>query len=151
MKLALEPGAQALGEHGRGAFGADGDRHLAAIDDGRHDEAAQSRLVRNIDGNAERARDRRNARILIVVAGGGNDQGPAADLIDARLRCDQSDTAGALKLGKLGPELSGGDVDDLGALQQQPRLDGGKLAAARYQRRFALDADEDRERSASSF
>ena len=117
MQLALEPGAQALGEHGRGTLGADGDRHLAAIDDGRHDEAAQSRLVRNIDGNAERAGDRRDAGILIVVAGGGNDQRPAADLIDAGTRGDQRDTAGALKLGKLGPELVGGDIDDLGALQ----------------------------------
>ena len=46
-------------------------------------------------------------------------RGPAADLIDARTRSDQRDTAGALKLGKLRPELSGGDVDDLGALQAE--------------------------------
>jgi len=40
MKLSFKPGAQALGEHRGRAFGADGNRHLAAIDDGRHDEAA---------------------------------------------------------------------------------------------------------------
>ncbi len=86
MKLALEPGAQALGEHGRGTLGADGDRHLAAIDDRRHDEAAQRRLVGHVDGHAERPRHRCDARILIVVAGGGNDQGTAADLIDPGTR-----------------------------------------------------------------
>ena len=145
MQLALEQGAQALGEHWRGAFGADGDRHLAAIDDGRHDEAAQSRLVGNIDGHAKRPGDRGNAGVFVIVAGGGNDQRPAAHLIDAGLRCDESDTAGALKLGKLRPKPIGGNVDSFGALQQEPRLDGGKLAAARHQRRLAVDADEDRE------
>src|SRR4029079_18710392 len=122
---------------------ADGDRHLAAIDDGRHDEAAQSRLVGNIDGHAQRASDRREAGILVVVACGSNDQGAPADLIDAGTGGNKRDTAGALKLGKLGPELGGGNIDDLGALQEKPRLDGATLAAARYQRRLPLDADED--------
>ena len=146
MQLALEQGAQALGEHWRGAFGADSNCYLAAIDDGRHDEAAQSGLVGNIDGHAKRAGDRGNAGVFGIVAGRGNDQWPATHLIDARLRCDESDTAGALKLGKLRPKPIGGNVDSFGALQQEPRLYGGKLAAARHQRRFAVDADEDRER-----
>ena len=44
--------------------------------------------------------------------------GRPRNLIDAGPRRDQSDTAGALdERGKLRPELIGGDVDDLGALQ----------------------------------
>src|SRR4029078_10659636 len=66
-------------------------------------------------------------------------------LIDARLCGNESDAAGALELGKLRPKPIGGNVDSFGALQQEPRLYGGKLAAAGHQRRLAVDADEDGE------
>ena len=49
-------GAQSLGEHWRGAFGADSNCYLAAIEMSGIDEAAQSGLVGNIDGHAESAR-----------------------------------------------------------------------------------------------
>src|SRR4029450_4117452 len=38
-----------------------------------------------------------------------------------------------------------GDIDACGALQQQPRLNGGKLAAADYERRLAVEAHQDGE------
>ena len=143
-QFALEPGTQPLRQNRSGAFGADGDGHLAAIDDRRHDETAERGLVGHIHRHTERPRDRRDSGILFVLARGGNHQRPAAHLIDAGKRRQQRDTAFLHEGRKRRHDAVSSNVDGRRPLQEQARLDGGKLAAANHERRLAIDGDEDR-------
>ena len=143
MQLLLEPGAQTLGKHRRGARGADCDRHLAAIDDRRQREGAKLRAIGNVDRDAERAGDSRDARILLVVFGRGDDERPPAQLIDAGKRADKRHLTRLGERGKLGNHLLRGNVDNGRALQKKPRLDGRQLTAADDERWLALEAHED--------
>ncbi len=112
MQLLLEPGAQALRQHGRGARGADRHRDLAAIDDRRQREGAKLGPVGHVDRHAERARDGRDARILLVVLGRGDDERAAAQLIDAGARRDERHQPLFDERGDLRHDAIGGDVDD---------------------------------------
>src|SRR5680860_1176652 len=145
VQLLLEPRAQALGQHGGCRRRADGHGDLAAIDDGRKREAAKLRTVRHVDRHAKRPGNGRDARVFFIVLGGGDDEGTAPQLIDARLWCDAHDLAGAFELRKLRNELLCRDLNNHRALQKKPRLDGRKLSAAHDERGFALEAHEDGE------
>ena len=112
MQLLLEPGAQALRQHRRRARGADGDRHLAAIDDRRQREGAKLGPVGHVDRHAERARDGRDAGILLVVLGRGDDERAAAQLIDAGRGAISDTSPSSTSAASSGTTLIGGDVDE---------------------------------------
>src|SRR5262249_41605942 len=145
MKLLLEPSAQALSKNRRGAGGADRNRHLAAVDDGRKCEGAKLGAIWDIDGDAERAGNGRDARVLLIVLGGGDNERPATQLINAWQFRKKRDELLLCECGKLGHDLAGCDINARGALQQQPSLDRGKPPAADYKRRLAVEAHQDGE------
>ena len=112
MQFLFEPGTQALRENGRCARSADRDRHLAAIDDGGKREGAQLGPIGNVHRHAERARNRRDASVFLVVLGRGNDERASPQLIDAGSCRDQRRAARFDQRGKLGRDVIGGDIDE---------------------------------------
>ena len=69
--------AHAARHHRRGAAGADGDDHVAAIDDGGKNESRMREVVHHIDGQADRLgpRRHRNADVAGARAQDRNDAG----------------------------------------------------------------------------
>ena len=145
MQLLLQPGAQPLGQHGRHAGRADRHRDLAAIDDGRQRKGAKLGPVGHVHRHAKGAGDGRNAGILLIVLGRGDHQRTAAQLIDAGPRGNERHLPRFGERGKFRTQLIGGDIDRRGALQQEPGLDRGELAASGHQRRLAVEADKNGE------
>ena len=70
----------------RGAAGRDRHHDVVAIDDRRQDEIAESRPVGHVHRHAQGLGDPLGDRIVIEIAGGDEDRGRAAQIVDPDVR-----------------------------------------------------------------
>ena len=73
-------------ERRRGAAGRDRHHDVVAIDDRRQDEIAERRPVGHVHRHAEGLGDPLGDRIVIEIAGGDEDRGRAAEIVDPDVR-----------------------------------------------------------------
>ncbi len=139
----LDALADAARHHRRGAAGADGDHHVAAIDDGGKDEGRMRQIVHHIDGQADGfgARRHRNAGLAGARA---EDRNHAREIGGQGIAFAKLDPCGARGIQGAEVMLAAGrkPADPRARGRQQPQLRSHQLAGADEQHRTGLQIEK---------
>ena len=130
VQFPFDERTQARCENRCGTFRADGYGDSATVHHRAEGKRGEMRPVRHVDGHVEPARDGRDARVLIIVLGCRDDQGPAMDCGMNLRRIQSIDLAAINERTESLNERRCSNGNAVGAFQQQPHLAQSQMASA---------------------
>jgi hypothetical protein len=144
----LQPCADGLGEHRRGAVGGNSNDQWRTVDDRAEGEVAEGRFVDDVDWYAGLARGLREASRVRFVGKRADGNGGGSKIARDPRAPVQHDRAARRSVGEcaqLCGNFLGIDVDLRTSRRQQLRLPGRRGTAASQHRAFAGEREEDRQ------